>query len=324
MQDPRHQSTDFMIPAMLILITLMASVAAYPQTCGSVLQQDTVLTANIGPCPGGGLAAFGHITVDLNGFTISGQGHGDGISAEDVTIRGPGRISNFDIGVHFTGGNAATPNVVRHLSLMGNRVGIVLNEGSGFTNIVENTITGGATGVAVVLSAATIKGNLITHNALGISVFDPGSSVAIGNNTVDKNNIGLTIDFADSEFSNDPVTVRHNDFSGNNGNGVTMRGTHITFAHNTVQDNGGDGIVLSSLGSLPSSGNLLHENVVRKNARFGISVVNGDGPAPNQIVNNDVKGNGGFDLNWDQVGANSCWRLNDFGSSNPSALPVCP
>jgi len=125
-------------------------------------------------------------------------------------------------------------------------------------------------------------------------------------------------------LANSPITVMCNDFSGNNGTGVSLRGTHITFETNTVEDNGGDGIVLSSHGAFPGPGNLIQDNVASANAGNGISVVNADGPAPNQIVDNQASGNGGFDLNWDQIGTNSCWKLNDVLTSNPATLPACP
>jgi hypothetical protein len=220
-------------------------------TCWNSRQDYGIRAAEIGPCPGNGLIAGGHITLDLNGFTISGQGQGIGVQADGISILGPGTISNFDTGIRILRGTSpANPNIVSNLSLTGNDTGVVLPQGSVFTRVIGNTITGGGVGISVIISGAKIKGNVITNNSRdGINVVDSGNGLVIVSNTVNGNNRGLSVDFVDRTLSNDPITVRSNDFSGNNATGVSLRGTNITFETNTVIDNGGDGIVLSSHGA---------------------------------------------------------------------------
>lgn len=330
MKSIKRASPSLLTLATLTLTTFMLSLTAYPQACGSVLHQDITLTANIGPCPGTALNAENHITINLNGFTISGQGAGDGILAggNGVNVFGPGTITNFRNGVRVLTGEVANPNVISGLNLTGNGTGITIPEGSGFSRIIENNITGGSIGVFVSQSGAKIKGNVITNNSgTGIQLLNPAFSVAIVDNTVNENNVGLLMDSPDMDFADTPVTVLCSDFSGNNSTGVTMRGSRITFETSTVGDNGGDGMVLSTNGlfPFPGSSNLIQDNIVEANAGNGISLVNASAAGiPNQVVDNKASGNGVFDLNWDQAGNTSCWKLNDFGTSNPAALPSCP
>lgn len=331
MKNPLRSPINFVSLVTLTSVVVMFSIAAYPQTCGSIISTDTVLTSDIGPCSSFGLAAFGAITLNLNGHTIRGTGASNsignnGILAESgVTITGPGTITGFTAGIRVDSGRAATPVVITGLRLTENNIGVILTEGSELTRIIDNTITKGGIGVAVTLSGAEIKGNTITRNSQqGISAFDTaGTALVVVNNVVTDNGNGLTADFADPEFSNDLVSVVGNNFS-RNASGVNLAGGDITFEANLVEKNQGDGVVLTNHASIPAPGNLVMENVVRDNSGNGISVLNSDATDSNRIVQNDSKKNTGVDLFWDGIGTASCWNQNDFKTSSPATLPICP
>jgi hypothetical protein len=57
--------------------------------CGDTIMQTTVLTSDIGPCPGVGLViGADDLTLDLNGHSIKGSGGGVGVSVGgDLTAR---------------------------------------------------------------------------------------------------------------------------------------------------------------------------------------------------------------------------------------------
>lgn len=108
----------------------------------------------------------------------------------------------------------------------------------------------------------------------------------------------------------------------------------------------GTGILL-----MATDENLVRGNVVRGNDSYGIAVANiclaqnlpeeacaaldiEPNPDRNQVVLNDVRGNGGspaptlppvfaVDLAWDGSGSGNCWSKNSFESSFPDPLPSC-
>lgn len=62
--------------ALLLLAALTAGTAAAQDTveCGEEIEQDTTLTADVGPCPGTALVVTGDdVTLDLGGHTVSGD-----------------------------------------------------------------------------------------------------------------------------------------------------------------------------------------------------------------------------------------------------------
>lgn len=112
---------------LFLSATFLVGVAASePIGCGSVITQDTTLSTDIGPCPGEGvIVAASHITLDLNGHTVSGNPEvrvspdKAGIllrQVTGVTVKN-GTVEGFDAGVAIMGGGA---NTVRRLTARDN------------------------------------------------------------------------------------------------------------------------------------------------------------------------------------------------------------
>lgn len=132
-----------------------------------------------------------HITIDLRGFSISGDGSAVGISAsvpvEGVTIRN-GTVKGFAVGVSLAGPG----NVVKDLHIDNNSdTGLFLGSGS----LVQNVIAQGNRKFGIVVTtASTVKDSIARFNgnnpaSVGLSV-GPGSTVT-GNTVSGSIGIGL-------------------------------------------------------------------------------------------------------------------------------------
>ena len=78
-------------------------------SCGATVVENTKLTADIGPCSGGGLKLVSGVTLDCQGHRISGTPSRDGITATtvvDVRLRNC-VIEGFRSGVRVVGGRDA-------------------------------------------------------------------------------------------------------------------------------------------------------------------------------------------------------------------------
>lgn len=115
----RHRRAPAMLAAAAaIAVPLAASSTASAQTarCGAVITSDTTLTQNVGPCPGNGLIiGADHVTLDLNGHSVTGDPQARQADSVGVLFRGvrsskvlDGTVQQFDAGVAVTGGGGNT------------------------------------------------------------------------------------------------------------------------------------------------------------------------------------------------------------------------
>ncbi len=120
--------------AMLVLGAASAAPAAAAATrtlrCGSVVTESTKLANDVGPCPGDGLIiAASHITLDLNGHSVTGtfdpltpgrRPVDEGITlrqVRDSTVKN-GEVTHFSTGVKIDGGSE---NLVTRMNVHDNR-----------------------------------------------------------------------------------------------------------------------------------------------------------------------------------------------------------
>jgi hypothetical protein len=119
------------------------------------------------------------VTIDLNGFSVSGSGTGAGILAsvpiEDVTIRNGG-VKGFAVGISLGG----TGNVVENVRVTDNTdTGMFL----GVSSLVDRVVAQGNRNHGIVMgTAATIRNSTMRANgnnpsSVGLSV-GPGSTVS--------------------------------------------------------------------------------------------------------------------------------------------------
>jgi parallel beta-helix repeat protein len=267
---------------VLVLLAPIGPASANHIGCGSVISTNTVLHNNVGPCPSGGglrVTASG-ITLDLNGFSVSGgpsAGDGTGIllfRVTRVTVKN-GTVRNFDMGVAIEGGSN---NVVQSIVARD-------NIGASFTN--------GGDGIAILSSRNNrILDNITDNNGTvsGIGLYSnidaqhPRSTGGVSSGNLVRGN-QVTNNIA-SRFGN--VTTTDND-----GIRVEPNSTGNTFEDNYLAGNGLDGIVLF----VGSDNNVIRNNVVERNGLYRTTARRGNGiglqslPDVNGASGNLIEGN---------------------------------
>lgn len=312
--------------AALALVALFIAPRAQAVTCGDEINNDLVLTADLGPCQGQWALLINNNTsgttlkVDLNGHRIIGNGSNVGLRVSanrPVTLKGPGRVMNFSVGISFS--HVAHGSSVYDLTLVNNVWGIGTVQQGGL-RVFDNVIRGGQTGQIGIymgeVGTSYFYRNTITGHALaGVSIQDSAANTVISQNTISRNQIGILTsrDTAD-------VVIRGNKISQNVTNGVEIRiGNSYVIEDNELDGNGQSGIVLAQFAHGTWN---IQNNVVQNHPVYGIDVVTASSAANIAIAGNRLSGNG-TDFHWDTFG-NACWFVNVFNTSDPVMLPMCP
>ncbi len=300
-----------MFTLSLGIVATAGPAAAAHVACGQTILASTVLDSNVGPCATGVTIGADNVTLDLNGFTISGNpntGEGPGISLISRTgvVVKNGTVTQFDAGVAIERGSR---NTVNNMQILNNRSG-----GGDFGD-----------GVAVFLSNNnTITGNQIRNNGVYSGVGLIGSAFnLIKDNQITDNNQSATntsgIRIENGPASNDNTVVNNLvSNSGLDGIQVFAGGSRNQIKFNQVFGSARDGINVFAGGNA----NVIEGNSVRSNRGHGIYVRGqaGNFPAPanNQILRNVSFGNVSPDLRDGQpnCGTNQ-WSGNQAGSGTP-------
>ena len=280
--------------------------------CGQTILVSTVLDSNIGPCGAGLIIGADNITLDLNGFTITGGPVGDGPgillpNRTGVTVRN-GTVTQFDAGVAIEGGSANTVTAMRVLD----------NRGSFTTDFGD--------GIAMFATTSNrITNNQVRNNGpydgIGMirSNFNFIDSNQVADNIQSNQTTGIRIENAGRTASNDNVVT--NNLVANNaldGIQVFAGGSRNQIRFNQVFGNARDGITVFAGGS----NNIIEGNHVRGNREDGIHIRGAAGafPAPtgNQILRNVAFGNAVFDLRDDNPNCGgNVWRGNQAATFTP-------
>ena len=325
--------------ASLGLITAGAGVASSAPAavkCGTVITQNTTLTANVGPCARGGLVIGADgITLDLGGFAVQGKanrtGDGAGILVSGrtgVTVEN-GRVTDFDAGVALVGGS-------------GNRVENLLVKDN------VGTTKRGDFGDGIALADSDdneIVGNDVIHNGPfdGIGLFGASSGNLLEDNVVSGNDVSFT---ADDGIRIEGPGATNNVVRGNTVTASTLDGIAIFSDQATGQLNTGNliegntvtGNGFGILGARPGEGirtflrandNTVRDNFVTDNAGSGILIANGS--LNNTVADNVSTGNARqatagtrFDLHDANVAPTPCdnnlWSGNVYGTANQACV----
>jgi parallel beta-helix repeat protein len=320
----------------IVVLSLSLGMAgigqASPVECGGVIDEDTVLNEDIGPCADGGLVVGAdNVTLDLDGHSVFGtMDYADGVGIlvsgrVGVTVTG-GTVRQFDAGIYIEGGGL-------------NEVSDMIIRDNGSTNEEALRRPGRplalGDGVAINSSANVIRHNVVVRNGPndGIGLFANSRSntiehnVVIGNNTtIGERSIddGIRLDYA----VRDNLVVR-NDVRRNGHHGIAVYGfaDSNTIRANVVKRNGYPTPDQASSGAIDGSGiyiaatdAVVRSNVVLANAIDGIRI---DGTS-NRIVDNRTArngtGGGGYDLhdtNADPPCDHNHWSRNRFDMAFP-------
>ncbi len=192
------------------------------QQAGVVLEgQDAAETIIFGTGPAPTLEIEGSIGVAVSGFTITGDGTGDGVvlSFAEVCLVQDNIVEQNNRGIVLAtaGGNEVSDNLVR----LNESDGIVINRSSG--NVIRrNTIQdNGGNGIQVGRSAANrIEGNsILVNGGFGVQVQIGNLNVIQFNQVLRSGIDGLRVEQASK------TVIRDNAVSRNQGNGIRMVGT---------------------------------------------------------------------------------------------------
>ena len=291
-------------------------------SCGQTINVSTTLDANVGPCSTGLVIGANNVTLNLNGFTITGTGAaGDNVGVEisgrtGVTVKG-GTITLFNAGVAISGGSG---NTVTAMTLTNNRSSTTFDFGEGVNvfNSTGNTISynrirnnGPYGGISLIRAS----NNLIEHNQI------------TGNNQSPTNTSGIRVENVGVNASNGN-TIRYNLVQGSGLDGIQLfaRASDNRVHNNSVLQNNRDGITAFA----GASRNIIEDNQTRYNGRgpiagSGIYIRAAAGtiaaPANNVIRRNISTNNFQFDL---RDGSPNCgsnvWSANQGITGTPPCV----
>lgn len=285
-------------------------------SCGQTILVSTNFDGNVGPCATGIVVGADNITLDLRGFTLSGNpttGEGAGIDLSGrtgVTVKNGG-VTQFDAGVSITGGSR---NTVTDMKVTDNRGSFATDFGDGIAVFAsnDNVITanqvrnnGPYDGIGLIASNRNlIDGNQITGNNQS-----PGSTAGIR-----LENVGLRASSFNT-VTNNLVTT-----SAIFGIEVFAGGSNNVIKTNQVIGNTLDGITVFAGGN----NNVIEGNVARSNRGSGIYIRGAAGsfaaPANNQVLRNQSFGNAPFDL---RDGTANCGTNQWHGNQGNTFTPPC-
>jgi parallel beta-helix repeat protein len=227
------------------------SAAAAPTStslsCGQVIRESVKLSSNLECSTDGIIAGADGITIDLNGFTISGPGGESskvGImlaNNDNVQVMG-GTIKGFQAGVLNTGGSG---NTISKVTFTENQIA-VFNTGAKNTNIETNNMFSNSIGVASHSSTGTkLHQNMLTDNQLaGVTLVNSAENV-LDFNTITGSVNGVFLDGQSTENNvNTNTIVQNSGVDINNGNGLPTNINENIFTDNLCHTSVPDGLCI--------------------------------------------------------------------------------
>ena len=340
--------------ALGLAIPMATPVAASPVSWGDTLTANTTLDSDL---TGSGTALIigaDGITLDLNGYTLSGDITGYGVDNtggyDDVTIKG-GSITGFEQGIRAEGVSGLT---LEDLSFSGDTGGghahvidirdgedVVIQDatitvGAGSpgwaeairleninpVKVVNVAVNGGWIGVNFAYgddpdgpTNGVVKGSTFTGQGLfGVFIANSTDATVKGNTVKDAGLFGIYAGGGGAEVSN--VVIQGNEVSGTGVfHGITLAGVSDSVIRgNVVSESGQDGIAVYFYDGADASNNWVQGNEVSDSGRYGISVRGG--ATNNLIRGNTVSDSGTYDLHWGGSGTGNTWKGNNYSTSN--------
>ena len=217
-------------------------------SCGQVIKQSVKLTANLDCKTDGIIVGADSITIDLNGFTLSGPGEKSskvGVMFADndgVTVLGPGTIQNFQAGALFSGGE---DNKISRVTFTENEIA-VFETGSKNVAIEDNLMFGNSIGVAAHSSSGSkLTTNLFKSNDLaGVTLVNSANN-ELSMNTIQGSVNGIFLDGQSTKNNvNSNNVLQNRGVDLNNGNGLPTNINDNVFGDNNCNTSVPDGLCL--------------------------------------------------------------------------------
>ncbi|VVB73221.1 Periplasmic copper-binding protein (NosD) [uncultured archaeon] len=271
-------------------LPLAVFVPAVPDVCGSLDESDAVytLTRNVSSAGNCFMIAADNVTLDCNGYTLSGDSSGNGIDNSggyDYTTVRDCIITNFSNGISFDGG--ASNGAIDNNTVSSNNFGVFLQTGSNNNTLTGNRVVSNINRgiyISSCFNSTVANNNASLDGNVGIELSGSGNSTVIGN-TVDSNVYGGASGILLGSSSGNNVS--DNTVANTNGNGIRLESNsgHNSIINNTVSGNN-DGIVFSG-----GSDNNAAGNNVSLNNGIGVWFI---GSSSNALSDNTVTNNNGI------------------------------
>jgi parallel beta-helix repeat protein len=301
--------------AVLLGSTGLAGAAhASHVSCGQVITQNTVLDADVGPCPGTGLViGAADITLDLNGHTVSGA----------LSSTSPGILVDAPL----SGASNVRVRIVNG-TVMGFRIGVSVS--TSVDNTIERLVVrdnlchgielrGIGSGGYFPAARNLVRDNVIQANGCaGVHLFQRADFNVIERNVITANaGSGVLLQPTGPNNSPRDNQVRQNSISANGLDGITERSFFNTFSGNLVRANGGSGVRIAE--AFVTERSRVLGNTVTGNAVDGVVIERGR--HGNEVIGNTASSNGATDLVDQNFQCDSnVWRNNSFGTRNQPCI----
>jgi len=245
---PSSNTNDNNQPSQASDSTSSAVPLSTSLSCGQVIKQSVKLTANLDCKTDGIIVGADGITIDLNGFTLSGPGEKSskvGIMFADndgVTVQGPGTIKSFQAGALFSGGE---DNKISRVTFTENEIA-VFETGSKNVAIEDNLMFGNSIGVAAHSSSGSkLTTNLFKSNDLaGVTLVNSANN-ELSMNTIQGSVNGIFLDGQSTKNNvNSNNVLQNRGVDLNNGNGLPTNINDNVFGDNNCNTSVPDGLCL--------------------------------------------------------------------------------
>jgi len=314
--------------------------------CGDVLTTDTILENDLSGC-GGDTLVIGadHITIDLNGHTLSGGGCVSGSEEGTVGIRLDGHhnvvIKNgkiFGFGTGLALGGNAHHNLIQACEVSSNFQGIVLSDAH--YNLIQSLrMENNCLNAITMVGSKKNEVEACLVNANGFELSKPGIALSGSKENLISGNavMGNAEDGVELRNSGSNRIVG-NLLHGNGGHGVELIGSNQNSLEGNDVLGNTMGIALSDSDQNRIVGNWSASIGSDGNNSHGIALMNGSdsnevlynfasndgdgirvelGSTGNSLQRNTATGNGGFDLRDDNPACDkNKWRNNTFSTSS--------
>jgi len=254
---------------ILVLVALSSSAQAYAVSCGDYITRDITLKANLNCSVSTGYNAINvvanNITIDLNGFTLSGDSGLAGIAIyehENLTVKN-GIVIGFWAGVNATRSNKLTINNVNFQNV---GVGIT-SQGSNNAVIRDNKFI--QTRSRAISLSASFKGYSTNHNTISNNeFFRANSAITICGGTAQYNKIINNLIWKSADHG---IHLNNSSWNQIRGNHILESGDHTAIRlHN-------------------ASYNEIGDNTLMEGGHAGLSILTGSGTCFNTGENRSLK-----------------------------------